>query len=227
MLAAFLETESAEGSRSKSTGAGGLVADYDFDTGNLKNTAPTSVGSLIDIGQSCNKPATFLTVDVRGTQKKVLKFDMGTGFVIPQAKDFLGSGSASKYTVSMRVFLDETEGLRRLLNTNFGADHGLYVDRVLRLVPDRPGSHTVTAREWHDIVIMYADGFCKIMIDGAVDKAWKVDAKNKGVMVLGATVALFNDDGDKCSESKENTGGMISRLKIYDQMIPEKEVQRK
>lgn len=216
-LASFLEIE-GDGHQQESNI--GLVADYDFDTGELSSQGGVA-GPLVDIGAKCNKAAKWETETVMGEQKKVLSLMKGTGLEVPGIQDLLGSGTESHYTISLRVLFEETEGYRRLLNVNFGDDNGVYVNKVLRAVPDRGGVTVLSAGEWHDIHIFFGDGSAKFMVDGIVDKFWQVSPENTGMMIASKSLVFFNDDGSDCSSHLENTAAKVARIRIYDRFIPE------
>jgi hypothetical protein len=204
------------------------TADYQFN-GNFKS----SVGSapkLKEVGPS----GAFGKERIHGHKQGVWKWQEGTGLKLEHADNFLAHHGGT-YTIVLLVNLDNTDGYRKLIDfKDLHKDAGLYVQDDYLYVYDLEESSIpyVTASSWfqitmtrdkHGKVKAYAAQVCPPMDICLVgEQLVSVDDPDKDE-ALGSTRVLHFLMNDR-TQSGEETGGIIGRLRLYDSALSRKKV---
>ncbi len=202
---------------SPASAAAKLKADYRFE-GSLRSSAG-SVAPLLREGPA----GQFLIKQVKGSKEGVWMWPQGTGLRLDAAHTAVGPGKGS-YTFVMLVRLDAVDGYRKLIHfKGLTEDDGIYVDDGTLYAYDLAYSDAVVQPlTWYQVVVTRdAADVVRIYVDGA--RVLRV-ADPLGTQVLGPDDFfrfLRDDEGTMAEES----GGMIARLRIYNDALSAREVQ--
>ena len=196
-----------------------LRADYRFE-GNLRSAVGT-VGKLVEEGTG----GVFVTRRVLGSRQGVWRWPEGTGLLLNEAMPAVGP-DADDYTFVMLLRLDSVGSYRKLIHLGaIGDDDGFYVyDRALLAYPQDVESERAIQRDvWQQVVITRdAEGKERFYVDG--DLVLR-EADPDGDQVLGPDGFIrfpIDDEGTMDEES----GGMIARLRIFNDALSARQVRR-
>ena len=215
-----------------------LIGDWQFQDGTLANDPDLPAESLVDIGATCSRPLSFVNgqpyAPAESTSQKVVQFQAGTGLLLNGIGAILDTSKLSAYSIIMRVKLEDTSCYRRLLNTNFGNDYGLYTCDSLKVYPEGKASTTITPNVWHDIGIVTGPSHeTTLFLDKQLVKSWTMKDKNwqRGLAIHGGMLSFFNDYGRSCkndisgdSGAGEATSGYVARIRLWKGSLPDLEV---
>ena len=204
-------------------GAAGPSADYRFE-GNFRSS--TGVARNLDpVGplRACPPCAEFDKEKFHGERQGVWKWPEEDGLRLTKADKVLGHGGRT-YTFSFLVNLDTVDGYRKLVDfDDREADEGWYVDDE-SLHPYSLKDFEkkrIQAGRWHQIVLTRdGEGFVRGYVDGALLGRAKDRDKD---LALGPqdTLHFLMDDG-----GSEQSGGMIARLRIWENALDNRQVRR-
>lgn len=203
-------------SAAPASAAARLKADYRFEK-NLASSAGT-VAKLERVGTGDE----FLRRRIDGVGDGVWKWPEGSGLLLGDARPAVGPGPGT-YTFVMLVRLDAVDGYRKLIH--FGPiddDQGFYVhDHDLYPYDLAESSAVVKADRWYQIALTRdASNMIRAFVDGK--RVLRV-ADPTGTQVLGPDNFLrflIDDEGTTTEES----GGMIARLRIYNDALTPKQI---
>jgi hypothetical protein len=196
---------------SSASAATKLTADYRFE-GSLKSAAG-SVAKLVREGPG----GTFLTKRVKGSRDGVWQWPEGTGLRLDAAHLAVGPDKGT-YTFVMLLRLDAVDGYRKLIHfKGINNDDGVYVDDGTLYPYDLAYSDAVVEPlTWYQIVVTRdSTDMVRVYVDGT--RVLRV-ADPAGSQVLGPDDVLRflrDDEGTMTEES----GGMIARLRIYNDAL--------
>ena len=204
-------------SASPASAAAKLKADYRFE-GSLKS----SVGSVTGLVRE-GPAGQFLIKRVKGSKEGVWKWPQGTGLRLDGAHLAVGPGKGT-YSFVMLVRLDAVDGYRKLIHfKDLSDDNGIYVDDGTLYAYDLDYSAVVVQPlVWYQIVVTRsATNSVRTYVDGT--RVLRV-ADPTGTQVLGPDDFLrflLDDEGTM----DEETGGMIARLRIYNDALSATQVR--
>ena len=187
-----------------------LRADYRFNGNFVSSVAGAPVLQQVGPGS-----AQFLTENVDGTNRVVLQFPQGKGVEVRNATSVI---PADRYTIAIKLRLDDTSGYRRLVNFVLppaSADRGLYnLAGDLTLSPIGFGAGSpIDPDEWVNVVLTRsASG----RIRGYVDGTQEFDVTNPNDAKIGAADILrfFRDNADR-----QESSGAVSRIRLWDRTM--------
>lgn len=187
-----------------------LRADYRFNGNFLSSVA--GAPALQQVGPGT---AMFVTEDVDGTNRLVLRFPQGKGVEVRNATSVV---PADRYTIAIKMRFDDTSGYRRIVNFVLraaNADRGLYdLAGDLTLSPIGFGSGSpIDPDEWVNVVLTRsASG----RIRGYVDGVQEFDVTNPNDARIGAAGILrfFRDNADR-----QESSGAVSRIRLWDRTM--------
>lgn len=200
-------------------------ADYGFEgnfkssTGSAKNLKP--VGPV----RFCPPCATFQKDKINGEKQGVWSWLEGDGLRLSKAFKVLGK-KGKTYTFTMLVKLDSVDGYRKLVDfDNRNEDEGWYAyDESLYpydLDEFDYSKQKIQAGKWRQITLTRdKKGLVRGFVDGK--KIGKAKDPDK-FLTLGSDHILhfLIDDG-----SSEHSGGMIARLRVWDDALSPKQVKK-
>jgi Concanavalin A-like lectin/glucanases superfamily len=196
-----------------------LRADYRFE-GNLRSAVGT-VGKLVEEGPG----GTFVTKRVLGSRQGVWKWPEGTGLRLNDAVKAVGSATED-YTMVMLLRLDSVGSYRKLIHLGaIDDDSGFYVySRTLLAYPQDVESTRAISRDvWHQVVITRDDeGKERFYVDGDLVLRENDPDDEQVLGPDGFIRFLIDDEGTMDEES----GGMIARLRIYNDALSAKQARK-
>ncbi len=143
---------------------------------------------------------------------QVFAYPDGSGLRLSWAT---GTLPQDRYTIAMRVLIDDVAGYVRLLDfSNRQSDEGLYLLGGAMEFYGLAGSDgtAVEAGTWHTIVLTRSSrGLVNGYIDGV--RVLTVDDEAQQALLLNDSVLLFQDD---LQFQGETSSGRISRLEVFD-----------
>lgn len=194
-----------------------LKADYRFE-GSLKSSVG-SVGGLVREGPA----GQFLIKRVKGSKEGVWQWPVGTGLRLDGAHAAVGPGKGT-YTFVMLVRLDAVDGYRKLIHfKDLSDDNGIYVDDGTLYAYDLAYSDVVVQPlTWYQVVVTRdATEVVRIYVDGT--RVVRI-ADPTGTQVLGPD-DFFRFLRDDEGTMDEESGGMIARLRIYNDALTATQVR--
>jgi hypothetical protein len=208
------------------SGAAKLKADYRFE-----HSFKSSVGSLPNLkpeGPPRTCPcARFVRAQISGSKQGAWKWLEGDGLKLRKAGKALGHNGHT-YTFVMLVNLDSVDGYRKLIDfDNLQADQGWYI-YYSALYPYNLSdfdysSQLVTAGHWRQIAVTRdRSGVVRGYVGDR--KVGTADDPGNDEALGGATVLHFLID-DAVSGGREATGGLIARLRIWDDALSSKQIK--
>jgi hypothetical protein len=208
------------------SGAAKLNADYRFEH-NFKS----SVGSPPNL-QPEGPPrvcpcARFVRAEIGGSKQGAWKWLEGDGLKLRKAGKALGHNGHT-YTFVMLVNLDSVDGYRKLIDfDNLQADQGWYVYNSAlypyNLSDFDYSSQLVTAGHWRQIAVTRdKNGVVRGYVGDK--KVGMADDPGNDEALGGAAVLHFLID-DAVSGGSEATGGLIARLRIWDDALSSKQIK--
>lgn len=184
--------------------AGPLKADYRF-----QNSLATSVGSapaLTNLGAN-----TFITANVDGASRTVLRFPLNNGVALGQASSVIPN---NVYTIVILFSFDIVNSWRRVIDfKNAAFDTGAYsLDGGLQFYPDTPAGPTGSIRSNTFVqVVLTRDSSRNVTgyVNGVQQFSF-IDTADNGALNAANVLRFFRDDGTEAS------AGSIARLRIYE-----------
>lgn len=187
-----------------------LRADYRFNANLLSSVA--GAPALANVGPGTNL---FVTENVDGNSRLVLRFPQGNGVELRTARTVI---PADRYTMAIKLRLDDTSGYRRLVNFVLPpatADRGLYdLAGDLTLAPVAFGSGSpIDPDEWVLVVLTRAAGG---RIRAYVDGTLELDATSPAEAKVGPADILrfFRDNADR-----QESSGAVARIRLWDRTM--------
>lgn len=207
--------------------AADLKADYRFED-NFRNSQGAA-GHLKFAGpvRLCPPCSKFKTVKINGKREGVWEWLSDDGLKLDKAGKALGKNGKT-YSFAFRILLNEVNSYRKLVDFNdLTSDEGWYVyDEALYpydLTDFEYDKQLVQAGKWREIVLT-RDGTGKVRgyVDG--EETGKADDPEK-TQVLGPQNVLrfLRDD---FTTNGEETGGMIDRLRIWDDALSKRKIKK-
>lgn len=193
-----------------------LKADYRFE-GDLKSSTG-GVPKLVKQGAG-----DFVKQQVKGSHQKVLKYEEGTCLRLGDARKALGTPGT--YTFVLLIRLDSVGGYRKLIDfDNQQQDAGLYVDDKTLHPYDLDYSDEVIKRDrWYQLALTRdGDGDVRGYVDG--DRVVKAGDPAED-LVLGPDEFLHFLCDDE-TQGDEESGGMIGRLRIFNDALSDKQIHK-
>lgn len=187
-----------------------LRADYKF-RGSRRSPSPAAP-DLRDVGPGAN---TFVTENVDGVNRTVLRFPEGNGLQLPEAQRLL---PRNRYTIAVKLRLDDTTSYNRVVDLTRGeSDEGLYVhNEMLNFYPaPDPYIYTIDTDEWVNVVLTRSRAG---RLRGYVDAELQFDVTDPelGLLSQRNTLRFFRDN------NREESSGAVSRIRLFDNsMLPE------
>lgn len=187
-----------------------LRADYRFNANLLSSVA--GAPALVNVGPGTNL---FVTENVDGNSRLVLRFPQANGVELRAATSVI---PADRYTMAIKLRLDDTSGYRRLVNFVLPpatADRGLYdLAGDLTYSPIAFGSGSpIDPDEWVLVVLTRSSGG---RIRGYVDGVQELDVTAPTDARIGAADILrfFRDNADR-----QESSGAVARIRLWDRTM--------
>lgn len=199
-------------------------ADYKFEdafTSSVNGAPALSPEGPIRMCPPCQE---FDRVKVNGKKQGVWRWPEGDGLRLGKADKLLGHGGKT-YTIAMLVNLDAVEGYRKMVDfEDRTEDYGWYEYSESLYPYDLSDfdydKQKVQAGEWRQIVFTRdGRGFARGFVDGK--QIGKDRDPNKEVALHGNKLHFLIDN----EGGTEQSGGMIARLRIWENALDPKEVE--
>eukprot|EP00960_Hanusia_phi_P062612 765213-Hanusia_phi.AAC.3 len=145
------------------------------------------------------------------------EFDEGEGLSVAVGRCI----KSEAYTIYIKALLDETSGYRRILSSDGWGDNGIYVNSYFMTFPPAGGlkcKEDIRPGRWYQFVVSRTeDGTVSLYLNGFLCQSGKPPYAD-GYKLNPEDIAFFRDD------ASENTGGVLSKIKIWDRALDVKEV---
>lgn len=184
-----------------------VTADYRFE-----NSLVDSVGAAAALSTIGAHATQFIDEAVLGQTRPVLTFNRGSGLELTSASVAIGS----EYTIELVFRFDRLDGYAKIVDFNNATeDSGLYsLDGRMDFFPITAGSGAVVKADSYARVVLTRDATDNVVayVNGARQLSFR-DTGDIAVIDANDTLRIFSDD---TVTTNEDSGGAVSRIRLYD-----------
>ena len=193
-----------------------IAAAYAFD-----HSLASSVVPAPDLDPFRSRPPRFSVASVFGLPRTELRFGTGQGFSLAPARSVI---DGERYSIELLFRLHDLRRWRKLVDFAGGrVDIGLYsLNGCLNFYPHVTGPavvlekdayvHVVLTRDEDSLVVGYVDGVRQFAFN---------DPGGDATIAPGDPLVFFRDDRET---GREQSGGAVSLIRIFDRPLTEYEV---
>jgi hypothetical protein len=152
----------------------------------------------------------------RGAGSMMYRFKKGQGLTLDEAKCV----TPAEWTIVILAKIDETSGKRQIIGSSSWGNDGMYVDTVLRMVPEGIGmqcKETIFNDKFYFFALTRKEGLLSLYLNG-YQCASQSPKEKDGFKLAANDVSFFN------SQKQQNTAGYIRNIRALKKALSKEDM---